>query len=189
MYEIGMKTRLVQDQLFNNPLRRAPRRELLRDLHAKPAAVVSTGRRLPHSRRLRHLGSRHRPPGIRRHHRRHLVLARLRLVDRQATASVVLVVQGVDGRHGIGVAPHLDEAEPAAPARLPVDDYLRLLTSPNGANNSSSSASPTANVRLPTYSFLPTFKPPGIDRECAVSITPNSFDEPNTASLTGHTAN
>ena len=38
---------------------------------------------------------------------------------------MVLVVQGVDGRHGIGVAPHLDEAEPAAPARLPVDDYLR----------------------------------------------------------------
>ncbi len=38
---------------------------------------------------------------------------------------MVLVVQGVDGRHGIGVAPHLNEAEPAAPARLPVDDHLR----------------------------------------------------------------
>jgi hypothetical protein len=35
-----------------------------------------------------------------------------------------------------------------------------LLTSPNGANKSSRSAFVTENERLPTYNFLPTFKPP-----------------------------
>ena len=37
-----------------------------------------------------------------------------------------------------------------------------LLTSPKGANNSSRSAFVTENVRLPTYSFLPTVKPPRV---------------------------
>jgi hypothetical protein len=53
------------------------------------------------------------------------ILARLRLVDRQAAAAMVLVVQGVDGREGLGVSSHLDEAESAAPTCLSVHNHLR----------------------------------------------------------------
>ena len=53
------------------------------------------------------------------------ILTWLRLVDRQTASAVVLVVQSLDRREGLGVAPHLDEAKPAAPARLSVHDHLR----------------------------------------------------------------
>ena len=52
------------------------------------------------------------------------VLTRLCFVNRQATASVLMIVQGVDSRQGIGIDLHLDEAKPATSARLPVDDHL-----------------------------------------------------------------
>ncbi len=38
---------------------------------------------------------------------------------------MVLVVQRVDGREGLGVRCHLDEAEPTAPTRLSVHNHLR----------------------------------------------------------------
>jgi hypothetical protein len=52
------------------------------------------------------------------------VLTWLCFVDRQATASVLMIVQGVDSRQGLGVDLHLDEAKPATSACLPIDDHL-----------------------------------------------------------------
>jgi len=52
------------------------------------------------------------------------ILTRLRLVDRQAAASMFLVVEGVDGRKGIGVGRHLDEAEATTPTSLAILDHL-----------------------------------------------------------------
>ena len=52
------------------------------------------------------------------------ILTRFCLVDRQAASTMFLVVQGVDGRKGIGVRRHLDEAETATPTRLAILDHL-----------------------------------------------------------------
>ena len=52
------------------------------------------------------------------------VFAGLCLVHRQTASVVFLVVQSVDGREGIGVRCHLDEAEAAAATCLPVLDDL-----------------------------------------------------------------
>ena len=53
------------------------------------------------------------------------ILARFRLVDRQAASAMVLIVQGVDGRKGISVRRHLDEAEATTPTSLSVHNHLR----------------------------------------------------------------
>src|SRR2546421_136637 len=49
-------------------------------------------------------------------------LARLGLIDGQATTVVLLLVEATDGRIGFGIAAHLHEAEALAPARLSVGD-------------------------------------------------------------------
>src|SRR5262249_34359585 len=57
-------------------------------------------------------------------------LAGLGLVDREATAVVLLVVQALDGRLRLGVAAHLHEAEALAAARVTVLDHLGALDRP-----------------------------------------------------------
>ncbi len=50
--------------------------------------------------------------------------ARFGLVDRQAPSVDFLIMQALDGRLGLGLATHLNEAEPLASARGAVLDHL-----------------------------------------------------------------
>ena len=52
------------------------------------------------------------------------ILTWLRFVDGQAASAVVLVVQCVDGREGIGVRRHLNKAETATPTCLAILNHL-----------------------------------------------------------------
>jgi hypothetical protein len=52
------------------------------------------------------------------------ILTRFRLVNREATSTVFLVVQRVDRCKGVGVRRHLDKAEAATAPGLSVFDYL-----------------------------------------------------------------
>ena len=60
---------------------------------------------------------------------------RLGLVHREATPVVILIIESLDRRLGLGVGVHLDEAEPLAAARVTVRDDLALCTVPNGVNH------------------------------------------------------
>ena len=66
-------------------------------------------------------------------------LARPGLIDRQATAVDLLVVQGVDRGLRLGVRAHFDETESLASTRVPVGDHLRALTLPYWENSCSRS--------------------------------------------------
>ncbi len=57
-------------------------------------------------------------------------LARLGLIDREAPAVDFLVVKTLDGRLGLGLAAHLDEAKALAPTRVAILDDLRALHDP-----------------------------------------------------------
>src|SRR5262249_51462017 len=52
------------------------------------------------------------------------ILTGLGLVDRQATAAVLLVVQAVDGGLGLGVGVHLDEPEALAAPGVAILNHL-----------------------------------------------------------------
>ena len=67
------------------------------------------------------------------------LFARLRFIDRQGTAIVLLAVEGLDGRLGLLVVGHFDESEPFAAAALAVLDHLVLWTVPKAANSVSNS--------------------------------------------------
>ena len=74
---------------------------------------------------------------------------------------MVLVVQGVDGREGLGVCSHLDEAESSASTCLSVHNHLRASHFAEwGGSRLCRSASVIENVRLPTYSFFAHLQPP-----------------------------
>jgi hypothetical protein len=55
------------------------------------------------------------------------VFSRLGLVNSQAPAIMLVVVQPINGRLRLGLGVHLDEAETLAPARRAVLNHLRAL--------------------------------------------------------------
>ena len=67
------------------------------------------------------------------------VFARLGFVHRQRAPAVVLAVEPLDGRLGLLVAAHLDEAESLASAAFTVFDDLGTFDVPKEANKASRS--------------------------------------------------
>ena len=70
-------------------------------------------------------------------------LARLGLIDGEAAAVMLLVIELPDGRFRFRVAAHLDEPEALGATGLAVGNHLGVTTVPNGENICSSSELPT----------------------------------------------
>src|SRR4051794_10204131 len=85
---------------------------------------------------------------------------RLGLINREAATVVVLVVEALDGRLGLGLAAHLHEAEALAAARVTVLDDLRALDVPECGEQLLQVGTADLIGQVPDIQFLTHYQSP-----------------------------